>query len=81
MWGKFTLIEARLKTGRTHQIRVHMAHEKYPLRPPGGAFNLKVFNAMRRMNLRLGLWNVNTADYTGKPSQDIVRLVTENTKQ
>ena len=41
------------------------------LRPPGGAFNLKVFNAMRRMNLRLGLWNVNTADYTGKPAQDI----------
>lgn len=30
-FGKFTLIEARLKTGRTHQIRVHMAHEKYPL--------------------------------------------------
>ena len=35
---------------------------------------------MRRMNLRLGLWNVNTADYTGKPAQDIVRLVTENAK-
>ena len=50
------------------------------LRPPGGAFNLKVFNAMRRMNLRLGLWNVNTADYTGKPAQDIVRLVTKNAR-
>ncbi len=29
--GKFTLIEARLETGRTHQIRVHMAHIKHPL--------------------------------------------------
>lgn len=27
----FTLIEARLETGRTHQIRVHMAHIKHPL--------------------------------------------------
>lgn len=30
-FGKFTLIEARLETGRTHQIRVHMAYEKHPL--------------------------------------------------
>lgn len=29
--GKFTLIEARLETGRTHQIRVHMAYIKHPL--------------------------------------------------
>ncbi|MFT3793078.1 MAG: 23S rRNA pseudouridine(1911/1915/1917) synthase RluD [Rudaea sp.] len=26
-----TLIECRLETGRTHQIRVHMAHAKHPL--------------------------------------------------
>lgn len=30
-FGKFTLIEARLETGRTHQIRVHMSHIKHPL--------------------------------------------------
>ena len=27
----FTLIEAQLETGRTHQIRVHMAYKKHPL--------------------------------------------------
>jgi 23S rRNA pseudouridine1911/1915/1917 synthase len=27
----FSLIECKLDTGRTHQIRVHLAHKKYPL--------------------------------------------------
>ena len=30
-FGRFTLIEAQLETGRTHQIRVHMAYIKHPL--------------------------------------------------
>ena len=30
-WGKFTLIQCSLETGRTHQIRVHMAYIKHPL--------------------------------------------------
>ncbi len=29
--GKFTYVECRLETGRTHQIRVHMAHKGHPL--------------------------------------------------
>lgn len=30
-FGKYTLIEAKLETGRTHQIRVHMAYINHPL--------------------------------------------------
>ncbi len=30
-FGAFTLIEAALETGRTHQIRVHMSYLKHPL--------------------------------------------------
>ncbi|WP_297572513.1 23S rRNA pseudouridine(1911/1915/1917) synthase RluD [uncultured Deefgea sp.] len=30
-FNAYTMIECRLETGRTHQIRVHMAHIKHPL--------------------------------------------------
>lgn len=30
-YGSYTLVEARLLTGRTHQIRVHMASQKHPV--------------------------------------------------
>ena len=36
---------------------------------------MKIFNAMRRMNLRMGLWSLNTADYTGRPAGEIINLV------
>ena len=45
------------------------------LRPPGGGWNTRIFNAMRRKNLKLGLWSLNTADYTGRPKEEIVNLV------
>ena len=50
------------------------------MRPPGGHFNMKIFNAMRRMNKKLGLWSLNTADYTGRPKEEIVRLVLRSVK-
>ncbi len=30
-WNDYCLLEAELKTGRTHQIRVHLAHLGYPI--------------------------------------------------
>lgn len=30
-WAEFSLLEAELKTGRTHQIRVHLSHLGFPI--------------------------------------------------
>ena len=42
-FGHFTHVQCQLETGRTHQIRVHMAHIKHPIigdRTYGGRFKL-----------------------------------------
>ena len=31
LWAEYSLVEAELKTGRTHQIRVHLAHVGHPI--------------------------------------------------
>ena len=47
---EFSLLECKLESGRTHQIRVHMAHVKYPLvgDPAYGPQPTAVQGALRR---------------------------------
>lgn len=75
---QYTLIQLQLETGRTHQIRVHMAHIRYPLLGDpvyGGRFQLppqcsseleQVLRGFKRQALhaaRLGLQHPETDEY------------------
>lgn len=73
-----TLVDVRLETGRTHQIRVHLAYKQYPLvgdstyggrlRLPAGASPelreaLQQFPRQALHAKKLGLFHPTTADY------------------
>lgn len=65
-FGDYTLVEAKLETGRTHQIRVHMAHIGHPVvgDPVYGSrkqkFNL---NGQALHAIKLGLIHPSTNEY------------------
>lgn len=63
-WKRFSLLEAELKTGRTHQIRVHLAHLGYPIAGDDkyGDFALNkelARRGLKRMFLHAALLEVN----------------------
>lgn len=47
-------------------------------RPPGGQYNGEVLRATRACGLRMALWTINTADYTGKTPEQILRRIRRN---
>jgi 23S rRNA pseudouridine955/2504/2580 synthase len=50
--GDFTLLEAELKTGRTHQIRVHLAHLGYPIAGDDKYGDFELNKALAREGLK-----------------------------
>lgn len=46
--GTFTLVEASIETGRTHQIRVHLAHAGFPIAGDQKYGNFELNRALRK---------------------------------
>ncbi|QCP50485.1 RluA family pseudouridine synthase [Trinickia violacea] len=54
-WPDYALLEAELKTGRTHQIRVHLAHLGLPIVGDAKYGDFALNKALARANARPGL--------------------------
>jgi 23S rRNA pseudouridine955/2504/2580 synthase len=54
-WAEFSLLEVTIKTGRTHQIRVHLASEGFPILGDDKYGDFELNKALARANARPGL--------------------------
>lgn len=51
-WKEFSLLEAELRTGRTHQIRVHLAHLGFPIAGDDKYGDFELNKALARQGLK-----------------------------
>ncbi len=87
----FTLVELKLKTGRTHQIRVHMSYIKHPVagdRTYGGKTNIMGIEVKTLLHARtIGFVHPRTGKYLEFSSplpddmQEIINLLNPNNEK
>jgi 23S rRNA pseudouridine1911/1915/1917 synthase len=83
-YGRITLVELRLETGRTHQIRVHLTEAGYPLLgdplyPDGGRTNNLADPRLKKMIHNLGrqALHARTLGFIHPTSGDYLEFTTE----
>lgn len=77
-WKKFSLLDAELKTGRTHQIRVHLAHLGFPIigddKYGNFEINKQLAKTSSRINLARMFLHANTLQITHPVSGERIKL-------
>lgn len=73
-WANFSLLDVELLTGRTHQIRVHLAHLGFPLCGDDKYGDFEVNHALRRVGLRRMFLHAAEISFAHPISGDPMRL-------
>ncbi len=85
--GDYTLLEIELKTGRTHQIRVHFSHIGYPIVGDRKYGDSKASPRVKRQLLhasKLGLYHPGSgewSEFTAKLPADFKNFISEHKKK
>jgi 23S rRNA pseudouridine955/2504/2580 synthase len=67
-WPDFALLEAELKTGRTHQIRVHLASSGFPIAGDEKYGDFALNKQLQKANEQRGALRGCSCTPTGSPS-------------
>lgn len=72
--GEFTLLEAELKTGRTHQIRVHLTHAGYPLAGDDKYGDFALNRRLQQMGLKRMFLHAVAISFSHPQSGELLQL-------
>ncbi len=70
----YTLLEAELKTGRTHQIRVHLAHLGFPIAGDDKYGDFPLNKALAKQGLKRMFLHAHTLDFLHPQSQATLHI-------
>jgi 23S rRNA pseudouridine955/2504/2580 synthase len=73
-WREFSLLRAELKTGRTHQIRVHLAHLGFPIAGDGKYGDFELNRRLARTGLKRMFLHAGTISFKHPATGSVVTL-------
>ena len=72
--ARFSLLEAQLLTGRTHQIRVHLAHLRHPVLGDDKYGDFELNKALRKQGLKRMFLHAASLAFTHPATSEALRL-------
>jgi 23S rRNA pseudouridine955/2504/2580 synthase len=73
-WERFSLVEAELKTGRTHQIRVHLAHLGFPIAGDDKYGDFDLNRNLRREGLKRMFLHASSVEIRHPLTDEMLRI-------
>jgi 23S rRNA pseudouridine955/2504/2580 synthase len=73
-WANFSLVEAELRTGRTHQIRVHLSHLGFPIAGDDKYGDFDLNRSLRREGLKRMFLHASSVEIRHPLTDELLRI-------